>query len=417
MCRVFILILVILAPMSLQGATVIHCERLIDGISDDVKSNRTVRIVDGKIEAIEEGFTGNDGDNVIAPGDATCMPGLMDMHVHITSELNPKRFENRFRLNPADYAYRSVPYARRTLMAGFTTVRDLGSSDNLAISLRNAINQGHVVGPRIYAAGKSLATTGGHADPSNGVNAELIGDPGPKEGVVNSVEDAKKAVRQRYKDGADLIKITATGGVLSQATSGDNPQFTDEELEAIIAIAGDYGYKVAAHAHGAAGMKRAIRAGIDSIEHGTFMDREAMKLMKRHGTYYVPTIIAGKFVAEKAEEEGYFSEVVRPKARSIGPLIQETFAEAYEEGVTIAFGTDSGVSPHGDNWKEFVYMVEAGMPAMEAIRSATRTASELLGVQDKLGTLEAGKLADVVAVRGNPIDDIGNMEHTVLVMK
>lgn len=417
MFRTISVFLIAMIPVVGEAATVIHCQRLVDGITDNLLSDQSIRIEGNKIVAVESGFTGSDTDRIIEPGDATCMPGLMDMHVHITSQLNPKRFENQFRLDPADYAFRSIPYARRTLMAGFTTVRDLGSSDNLAISLRDAIDGGHVVGPRIHAAGKSLATTGGHADPTNGRNAELMGDPGPKEGVVNSVEDAKKAVRQRYKEGADLIKITSTGGVLSQARSGDNPQFTDKELEAIMGISKDYGYKVAAHAHGAAGMKRAIRAGITSIEHGTFMDDEAMALMIEHDTIYVPTIIAGKFVAEKANEEGYFSEVVRPKAREIGPLIQETFAKAYKAGVKIAFGTDSGVSPHGDNWKEFTYMVEAGMPAMEAIQSATSAAAQLLGVEDQLGSLEAGKLADVIAVRGNPLANIDNMEHVVLVMK
>ena len=347
----------------------------------------------------------------------TCMPGLIDMHVHITSELSPTRFVDRFRLEPADYAFTSVGYANKTLMAGFTTVRDLGSAHNLAISLRNAINRGDIVGPRIYAAGKSLATTGGRADPTNGVNAALRGDPGPAEGVVNSIEDAKKAVRQRYKEGADLIKITATGGVLSQAKSGQNAQFTEKEVKAIIDTARDYGFKVAAHAHGAEGMKRAVRAGIDSIEHGTYMDKETMRLMKKYDTYYVPTIIAGKFVAEKAEIDGYFSELVRPKARAIGPLIQNTFAEAYKAGVKIAFGTDCGVCAHGDNWKEFVYMVEAGMPAMEAIQSATFEAATLLGEIDALGSLEPGKIADLVAVEGDPLEDINAMSKVSFVMK
>jgi len=341
----------------------------------------------------------------------------MDMHVHIISETHPDRFSDRFRLDPADYAYGSVKYARRTLEAGFTLVRDLGSSDSLAIALRNAVNRGDIIGPRILAAGKSLATTGGHADPTNGVSSRLRGDPGPARGVVNSPADASKAVRQRYKEGADLIKITATGGVLSQAKSGQNAQFSAAELEALVSTARDYGFKVAAHAHGAEGMKRAVIAGVSSIEHGTLMDRETMRLMKKYGTYYVPTIIAGKFVAEKAEEDGFFSEVVRPKARAIGPKIQDTFSKAYKAGVQIALGTDSGVSPHGDNWKEFVYMVEAGMPAMEAIQSATIVASDLVGNTDNLGSIEIGKLADIIAVKGDPIEDIYNMEHVEFVMK
>jgi imidazolonepropionase-like amidohydrolase len=411
-----LILTIICHPVSAD--TFIHCPRLIDGFSDVVSETMTIRIAGNKITGLTTGFaTGGEADTVIILSDATCMPGLMDMHVHITSELSPNRYVDRFRLDPQDYAYASVPYAHRTLMAGFTTVRDLGSSYNLSISLRNAINEGTVQGPRIYTAGKSLATTGGHADPTNGRNQTLEGDPGPKQGVVNGVADVRKAVRQRYKDGADLIKITATGGVLSQATSGQNAQFTDEELNAIMSIAKDYGFKVAAHAHGAEGMKRAVRAGIDSIEHGTYMDRETMRLMKKHGTAYVPTIIAGRFVAEKAGVDGYFTDVVRPKAASIGPLIQKTFAQAYMSGVWIVFGTDTGVSPHGDNWKEFGYMVEAGMPAMETIQSATSMAARLLGVEDKLGTLEPGKLADIVAVTGNPIDDINVMGRMQFVMK
>ncbi|MCB1645097.1 MAG: amidohydrolase family protein [Pseudomonadales bacterium] len=416
--RKIITTLLLTTAVSAGAATQIQCERLIDGVSDNVLGPHTISVMDNRITGVSKGIINGDaGDRIVNLSGKTCMPGLMDMHVHITSEVSPTRFAERFRLDPQDQALASVPYALRTLMAGFTTVRDLGSSNNLAISLRNAVNQGSVKGPRIYTAGKSLATTGGHADPTNGVNSELRGDPGPKDGVVNSVEDARKAVRQRYKEGADLIKITATGGVLSQASNGQNAQFTEEELRAIVSIARDYNFKVAAHAHGAEGMKRAIRAGIDSVEHGTFMDDEAMKLMKKHGTTYVPTIIAGKFVAEKASIDGYFSELVRPKAREIGPQIQDTFARAYRSGVKIAFGTDTGVSAHGDNWKEFVYMVEAGMPAMEAIQSATVGGAELLGVSDKLGSLEAGKLADIVAVNGNPVEDISMMGQMKFVMK
>ena len=399
--------------------TFIQCPRLIDGVTKAVKSTHTIQIKDGLIVRVAVGNLKPDGadDKVITLTDATCMPGLIDTHVHITSELSKTTFVGQFRLDPADYALAAVPFAERTLKAGFTTVRDLGSSHNLSISLRDAINKGHIIGPRIYTAGKTLASTGGHADPTNGRNQALRGDPGPKEGVVNGADDAQKAVRQRYKDRADLIKITATGGVLSQAASGRNSQFTDEELAAIISTARDYGFKVAAHAHGAAGMKRAVIAGVDSIEHGTFMNEEIMRLMRKLGTSYVPTISAGKYVAEKAEEEGYFSAVIRPKAKAIGPAIQDTFARAYAAGVPIVFGTDSGVSPHGDNWKEFVYMVEAGMPEIEAILSANHSAARLLDIEDQLGTLTPGKIADIIAVAGNPVKDIGQMEHVLLVIK
>jgi len=310
-----------------------------------------------------------------------------------------------------------VLFRSRTLLAGFTTVRDLGSAYNASISLRNAINKGLVRGPRIYAAGKAIATTGGHADPTNGWAQRLMGEPGPREGVINGPFQAAEAVRQRYKDGADTIKITATGGVLSVAKNGLNPQFTEDEVRAVVTIARDYGFKVAAHAHGAEGVKRAIRGGVDSIEHGTFMDDEAIRLMKERGTYYVPTLSAGRWVAEQAKDANFFPALVRPKAASIGPLLQGTFAKAYKAGVRIMFGTDTGVSAHGDNAREFGYMVAGGMPALEALKAATIVPARFMEVADKLGSVEAGKLADLVAVPGDPLADISVMERVRFVMK
>jgi imidazolonepropionase-like amidohydrolase len=347
----------------------------------------------------------------------TVMPGLMDMHTHLSFEFSKTAYSEGFFLNPTDYAIRSTVYAKRTLMAGFTTVRDLGDDGMVIVSLRNAINAGLVAGPRIFTSGKAIGTTGGHADPTNGWNDELRGDPGPKQGVINGADDARKAVRQRYKEGADLIKITATGGVLSLAKSGHNPQFTDEELAAIVGAARDYDFTVAVHAHGTEGMKRAVEAGVTSIEHGTFMSDEVMSLTKKHGTYYVPTILAGVTVAERAQEDGYLPEIVRPKAAAIGPAINETFARAYKSGVKIAFGTDSGVSPHGENWREFVLMTDGGMPAMKAIQSATIEAAKLLRIDDRLGSVEKGKVADLVAVAGNPLEDISLLSDVRFVMK
>jgi len=398
--------------------TLIHAGRLIDGRSDEVREQVSIVVTDGRIESIQDGYIElAHADAVIDLGDYTLMPGFMDMHTHLSGQMGPKAYAEGFRMNPADYALRSTVYAMRTLRAGFTTVRDLGDKERVSIALRDAIDKGWVQGPRIFTAGKSIATTGGHADPTSGLNRALMGDPGPEEGVVNSAEQARQAVRQRYKDGSDLIKITATGGVLSTARNSQNPQFMGDELEAIVQTASDYGFHVAAHAHGAEGMKRAIRAGVHSIEHGTFMDDEAIALFKEHGTWYVPTILAGNYVAEKAEIEGFFPDVVRPKAREVGPQISDTFARAWAAGVRIAFGTDCGVSPHGSNAGEFALMVAGGMPPMEAIRAATLRGAELLGIEDELGTVEEGKLADLVAVQGDPIADITRLEEMGFVMK
>lgn len=353
-------------------STYIHCGKLIDTNNGKVLKEMTVVVSGSKITAVKKGFiqATSDQDKTINLKNKTVLPGLIDMHVHIEGEYDAHSYTNRFRLADADVAFKSTVFAKRTLLAGFTTVRDLGGS-GVNISLRNAINKGTVIGPRIYTAGKAIATTGGHADPTNGVRKELRGNPGPKEGVINSPADARKAVRQRYKNGADVIKITATGGVLSVAKDGSGPQFTMEELKAIIKTANDYGMITAAHAHGAEGMKRAVLAGITTIEHGTLMTDEIMGLMKEKDTYYVPTITAGKYVAEKAAIKGFYPALVVPKALAIGPKIQKTFGEAYKKGVPIAFGTDAGVFPHGENGKEFGYMVEAGMPPMKAILSAT----------------------------------------------
>lgn len=401
-----------------QAATLIHAGRVIDGVSDKVATNQTVVVDGGKITAIENGFrTPAAGDRVIDLRTGTLLPGLFDMHVHLTSEYSRTSEIDRYKNNEGDVVINGVVHAQRTLLAGFTTVRDLGDEYLASISLRNAINAGKVPGPRIVAAGKSIATTGGHADPSNGWARKFPSDPGPAEGVVNSVEDARKAVRQRYKDGSDTIKITATGGVLSIAKNGSNPQFTEEEIRAVVQTARDYGFKVAAHAHGAEGIKRAVRGGVDTIEHGTFMDDEGIKLMKEHGTFYVPTISAGNWVFQQAQDPNYFPALVRPKALAVGPQIQGTFAKAYKAGVKILFGTDTGVSKHGDNAREFKLMVDGGMPPMESIKSATSAPAKMLGLDDKVGSIAVGKLGELVGVPGNPLDDITAMERVVFVMK
>ncbi|WP_420388064.1 amidohydrolase family protein [Roseivirga sp.] len=418
MKRIFIALLLIFSVSTVFAQKkLIHCGKLVDVNSGQVLKEMTIVVEGNKIVAVNNGYTrASNGDEVINLKDKTVMPGLMDMHVHIESQSSPNSQIERYTLNPADIAYNAQVYAERTLMAGFTTVRDLGGS-GVNVSLRKAIDAGKVVGPKIFTAEKTIATTGGHGDPTNGGRADLIGDPGPKDGVINSYDDAKKAVRQRYKNGADVIKITSTGGVLSVAKDGQGPQFQMDELKGIVETAKEYGFVTAAHAHGDEGMYRAVAAGITSIEHGTFMSERTMEKMIEMGTYYVPTISAGKFVVEKAQIPGYFPPVVVPKALEVGPQIQETFGKAYQKGVKIAFGTDAGVFPHGDNGKEFIYMVEAGMKPLEAIQAATKTAAELLRIYDVVGSLEAGKLADIVAVDGDPTENIETMTEVTFVMK
>lgn len=414
----FVSLCLLFATTSAAADTLIHAGRLIDGRSNQSLTEMTLRVAGTQITGIESGFTPPRADDqLIDLREHTVMPGLMDTHVHLTGQYSANSRLSGFTLNEADLALDAALYARRTLEAGFTVVRNLGDSFNVTVALRDAIAAGDVPGPRILTAARSLSSTGGHGDPTNGWAMHLIAEPEMDNVIVNSVEDARRAVRQRYKDGADWIKITATGGVLSVAKSGQNPQFTDDELEAIVQIAADYGLRVAAHAHGTEGMMRAVEAGVASIEHGTYMNRDIMRLMKSKGTYYVPTIVAGDWVAQKAKIDGFFPELVRPKAAAIGPLIQQTFADAYEFGVPIVFGTDTGVPPHGENAREFALMVEAGMPAMEAIQSATSVAADFLGIGDTHGQLEAGKVADIIAVPGNPLDDITAMQRVNFVMK
>ncbi len=407
---VFVGLLFLATPIFAK--TIIHAGKLIDTEAGKVLTEQSIVIEDGTITDIQSGYL--TGKQVIDLKDHTVMPGLMDMHTHLMSGATPDSYTERFFHEQSFFAIRAVVNAEKTLMAGFTTVRDLGSDPKVTRELDSAIDSQLIPGPRIFNAGKSIATTGGHADPTNGLHIDMMKNPGPKEGVINGREEAFKAVRQRYKEGSDVIKLTVTGGVLSLAKSGDNPQFTRDELEAVVEAAKDYDFTVAVHAHGAEGMKRAIKAGVHSVEHGTYMDDEAMRLMKKNGTYYVPTISAGKWVAEKAET---YPEVVQPKAKAVGPKIQSTFAKAYKKGVKIAFGTDAGVFPHGLNGREFGYMVEAGMTPMAAILSATIESARLLRADDQLGSIKPGKLADIVAVKGDPLDDISLMEKVSFVMK
>jgi imidazolonepropionase-like amidohydrolase len=411
--------LLLVATGASAATQTVNCGRLLDAKNGIWRENVSIVVENGSIKSV--------GPMTQAAGAIdlsrhACLPGLIDMHVHLTSETQPvvDSYRDRLTADPADMAFRSVKYAERTLMAGFTTVRDLGAADGLNVALKRAIQAGAIPGPRMFTAGKSIATTGGHADPTNNLShflSEKIGTPGPEQGVVDSPEEARQAVRARYKEGADLIKITATGGVLSQAANGQNSQYTEDELKAVVSTAKDYGFRVAAHAHGAEGMKRALRAGVDSIEHGTLMDDEVIGLFKKTGGWYVPTISAGRYVADKAKDPNYYSALVRPKAAAIGPQLQNTFARAHKAGVKIAFGTDAGVFPHGENAKEFGYMVEAGMSPAEAIRAATVHAAALLDQGKRLGAIEPGYAADIIAVEGDPLRDVNLLEQVKFVMK
>ena len=295
-------------------------------------------------------------------------------------------------------------------------MRDLGGS-GVNVALRNAVNRGLVPGPRIFTAGTAISATGGHMDDTDGLSEELMAKMGNRLNIANGPDQCRQAVREQFKRGADVIKIASTGGVLDLSKDGSGPQYSEAEIRAVVETAADLGLKVACHAHGPEGIKRAIRAGVASIEHGTLMDEEGMALAKKAGTWYVPTIIAGKSVADSARIPGYFPAAVVPKALSIGPKLQGTCGQAYRKGVKIAFGTDAGVYRHGVNALEFRYLVEAGLPPLEALRTATVNAATLLGETANLGTLEPGKLADVVAVDGDPLTDINTLQRVQFVMK
>jgi imidazolonepropionase-like amidohydrolase len=405
-------------PANLPASTLVHCGALIDGVSDAPLKEVTV-VVDGdRIARVEQGYAAaGAGDSVIELKSATVMPGWIDCHVHLDMQTAPNMLGTIVTSEPGDYALRAAYYARKTLLAGFTSVRNLGDHEGSTLALRRAISLGMAEGPRIYTAGQALSTTGGHADFTDGLAHRFAGHPTIDDGVFNGPDEARKAVRQHYKDGCDLIKIMASAGVLSIEKSVQNPQMTEEEIRAVVETAHDYGMKVAVHAHGNEAIRRAVEAGVDSIEHGTYMTDEVIALMKQHGTYYVPTISAGRFVAQQASVPGYFPPMIVPKAMAVGPLILATFQRAYQGGVKIAFGTDTGVSAHGDNAQEFVYMVEAGMPPMQAIQCATREAAKLIGDEKNIGTVAPGRYADLTAVPGDPLADISLVRKVSFVMK
>ena len=414
------IILLLLSVLTASAQDIyIHAGKIYDTNSGKLSSEKTIIISDNIIKSIENGYkeASEDDIKIYDLKSKVVLPGLIDFHVHMESQSGGQdRYVRRFQDNKADIAFRSSVIAKKTLMSGFTTVRDVGGS-GVNISLRNAINNGVIPGPRIFTSGKTIATTGGHGDRTNGFRDDLVDDPGPEQGVVNSIADARKAVRYRYKNGADLIKITATGGVMSLAKNGQNPQFTEEVIREIVKTADDYGMHVAAHAHGDEGMFRAVNAGVTTIEHGSIMADRTMRLMKEKQTYLVPTISAGEHVVKMAKIPGYYPEIIIPKALEVGVQNKATTKKAYKMGVPIAFGTDAGVFPHGDNAGEFVYMKEIGIPAEYSLNSATITNAKLLNMENLLGQLKEGFYADIIAVDESPLENIATLENVIFVMK
>lgn len=393
--------------------------RLFDGRGDSAVPNGVVIVEGGTLKAVGSGIPIPAGARVLDLGDSTLLPGLIDAHTHITGESSDNWLQgtmDNLRRTLPEAAIRTTAYARATLMAGFTTVRDVGSGEYVDIGLRDAIRAGVVPGPRIQAAVHALGARGGHCD-ETGFPFGLFGDePDVRHGIASGPDQFRDAVRYQVKYGADVIKVCATGGVLSLADEVDTPQLTQDEMNAIVDEAHRLRKKVAAHAHGAEGAKVAIRAGVDSIEHGSFLDDEALRMMKDRGTWLVPTLLAGEYVAGKAAVRHYPPEIAE-KARQAVAVRSSMFKKALKMGVRIAFGTDSAVSPHGLNAQEFALMVDHGMSPAAALRSATSGAAELLGLSRTIGTLEPGKAADVVAVSGNPLVDVKAMEKVRFVMK
>ncbi|MBX3481473.1 MAG: amidohydrolase family protein [Caulobacter sp.] len=398
--------------------TYIQAGRLLaDPASGKVETARTLVIQDGKVLRVEEGYTSAPGARVVDLKDSFVLPGLIDSHVHLTSQNGPKGALERFTKTRSDLALDGAGYALKTLEAGFTTVADLGAPNESIFALRGAIAAGTVPGPRIIAAGSPISVPGGHGDPANAVPEEYV----PlfrSTAICSGADDCRRAVREQVRSGADIIKITATGGVLSPTAAGLSQQFTDDELKAIVETAHSMGRKVTAHAHGGDGINAFLKAGGDSIEHGTYLDADSIKLFKASGAWLVPTLLAGDFVArEAAKPDSWMTPEVKAKALQAGPRMLDMARRAHDGGVKIAFGTDSGVSAHGDNAQEFALLVKAGLSPLDAIRAATVWAAEHLGLSGLIGALTAGKAADVVAVKGDPLADVTTLQHVTFVMK
>lgn len=411
-------------PAFAADIAIIHAGRLLAVPGGPVATEQSVVIRDGKIASVYSGYVGANAAGAEADDTVTIhdlknmfvLPGLIDGHTHITGELSPRSKLERVEMSDAEVALRAALFARRTLQAGFTTIRNLGANPDVIIPLKKSINAGYVEGPRIFAATNAISATGGHGD-SHGFRQEILDlyfDPG----ICDGADDCRRAVRAVVKNGADQVKLTATGGVLSETNAGTGQQFYNDELKAIMDTAHSLGRRTAAHAHGVDGINSALRAGVDSIEHGTYSTDESFRLFKRNGAFLVPTILAGVTVMEMAKpDDTFMPPAIRAKALAVGPQMLGMVSRAHKAGVKIAFGTDSGVSHHGDNAREFGLLIEAGMTPMEAIHAATINGAANLGKSDMLGTIEPGKYGDLVAVTGDPLSDITELEDIDFVMK
>jgi imidazolonepropionase-like amidohydrolase len=400
---------------------VLRAARMFDGKSNRLTTPGVVVVSRGKIQAAGSAAATPANAEIIELGDVTLLPGFIDAHTHLsspyTSDYRQGIIDSQ-RKTVAEQALDATENLRKTLLAGFTTVRDVGSFDFIDVGLRNAVESGKIIGPRMLVSVHALSATGGHCDPGEGFRYGLQKESGVEQGVINSPDEARAAVRFNHKYGADVIKVCATGGVLSLSDDVDTPQLTQAELNAIVEEAHALRRKTAAHAHGAEGAKRAIRAGIDSIEHGSFLDDEALRLMKEKGTFYVPTLIAPWWIVQQVDQgKLVLTPEVIAKARQAAESVNQTFRKAVEMGVHIGLGTDAAVYPHGMNAKEFELMVENGLKPVEALKAATSADAELLGLAGRIGTLEPGKLADIVAVPGDPIQDIRQTAKVKFVMK
>lgn len=396
---------------------VVHAGHMIDGVSGAPRNNVSILIQDERIERVEAGFVSPDGYEIVDLSDATVLPGLIDCHVHITLGIDDGPLLKQLVVNTGyDQVLNGANYARKTLYAGFTSVRDMGGYTPAVVALKKAITAGKVEGPRLWVAGGIIAPTSGHGDYSNGLDPALH-KPEWDDNVVNGVEEAIKMVRQRHKDGADLIKISVSGGISSDGDDPNAQLFANEEIKAFVDTAHVLGMKVAAHAHGKGAIENASKLGVDSIEHGTFGDETTYKILKKHDVYLVPTLLAGEALKTVLANSNQLSPSATEKFRKFGLLVGKNVTNAYKAGVKIAYGTDTSISPHGENAREFALMVGAGISPMVAIQSATSVAAELLGAADDVGSIQAGRYADLVATKGDPLEDITELERVIFVMK